>query len=265
MNYILYFSRHMNLTRKPRTKKMPNTECLINPSRFKGEPEINGPVLFLINPGEARPAMIRLDKEGAKRHFLFNSELRQVAAPPGGKELLVCGPAVGAPMAVMTMEKLISLGATQFIIFGWCGSLTPGIGIGQAVVPTWALSEEGTSAHYPVKGRPESSVDLRQKATSLLEDQDLTCQQGPIWTTDAPFRETREKVQNYGKQGILAVDMEYAALCTLAAFRQVEMAACMLVSDELWQPDWRPGFTNRDFKTKSRQLVDALLKETPLW
>ena len=88
-------------------------------------------------------------------------------------------------------------------------------------------------------------------------------QTGKVWTTDAPYRETRTKVADYARQGIYGVDMEFSALCTVAAFRGVELAAAMLVSDEVWKQPWQPQFSRKEFKRKSRKLL-TLLCDT-LW
>ena len=47
----------------------------------------------------------------------------------------IAGPAIGAPMAVMTMEKLIALGARRIFLFGWCGSMRDSLGIGDLLLP----------------------------------------------------------------------------------------------------------------------------------
>ena len=172
----------------------------------------------------------------------------------------MAGPAVGAPMAVLAMEKLIALGGRRFIVFGWCGSISSSLSVGDVLLPTWAVSEEGTSKHYPVNNRPEASTALRNMLAGHLTDATMPHVEGPIWTTDAPYRETSEQVDSYAGQGVMGVDMEFSALCTLAAFRDVEMAALMLVSDELWHPEWKPGFKNRSFKEKCRRIFHIISK-----
>jgi uridine phosphorylase len=163
-------------------------------------------------------------------------------------------------MAVICLEKLIALGATRIIVCGWCGSLRPDLGVGELVLPTWSLSEEGTSAHYPVAGRSETSPRLRGELKSFFADAGKEPREGPIWTTDALYRETREKVARYGGEGILAVDMECSALMQAAAFRRVELAAVLMVSDLLWQEAWQPGFQGKEFRRRSQGLVAALFR-----
>ena len=77
-------------------------------------------------------------------------------------------------MAVLTLEKLVALGARALIVYGWCGSLNASLRIGDVLLPTWAVSDEGTSAHYPVEGRAESHGPSRTLLAEGLARQGLT-------------------------------------------------------------------------------------------
>ena len=238
---------------------MSDTEMIINPSRDAGDPELPPHGLLLVNPAEAKAGLHLAKENGGQQKFLFNSTL--VLLPNNGPSgsAFIAGPAVGAPMAVLTLEKLIALGARQIIVYGWCGSLSNTLHIGDVLLPTWAKSDEGTSAHYPVNGRPESHAPTRQTLSEGLAAQGLTTLSGPIWTTDAPYRESSAQVKQLSEQNILGVDMEYAALIAAAAFRKVELTAVLLVSDELWSGKWNPGFRAKDFKKKSKQVLHFLV------
>ena len=233
---------------------------LINPCRTKGEPELKGYGLLLVNPTEAQAGFTLTGKLDGQNHFLFNSRLAQIPAHKGKDTFFMAGPAVGAPMAVLALEKLIALGGKKFIVSGWCGSLANDVQIGDVLLPTWALSDEGTSAHYPVSGRPESCRETRRLLEQGLAARRDNVICGPVWTTDAPYRESRQKIKALGGQGILGVDMEFAALSSVAAFRDVELTAVLLVSDELFHDQWKPGFSTKAFKKKSKNVLDFLVK-----
>lgn len=133
----------------------------------------------------------------------------------------------------------------------------PSLRISDLFLPTSALSEEGTSAHY----RPSTAAFDQSLQNALIET--LTIRgyrpkQGPIWTTDAVYRETREKIEAYGSKGVMAVDMEYAALRAIAAFRQVSLAAVMLVSDELFHQEWACRVAQKSFRADSKNLLDRI-------
>jgi len=235
------------------------TDVVISPRREKGESRIADTGLLCVNPTETRNGIRLAKKQNAKRHRLFHSNLYQIPAPDQGYPYFIAGPAVGAPMAVLTLEKLVVLGAQRIIIAGWCGSLHRSLRIGDVLLPTWALSEEGTSRHYPVDRQVNSSTEIRKVLAAHFMDNRIRAVEGPLWTTDAPYRETRSKVTDYSRQSILGVDMEYSALCTVASYRNVEIAAALLVSDELWRSPWQPAYRNKEFKKKSAIMVQVLL------
>jgi uridine phosphorylase len=197
-------------------------------------------------------------------------------------DLVLAGPVLGAPQAAMVMETLGRGGVQSFLSLGWCGALAPNLSLGDIVLPTSAVVEEGTSAHYPAAGPdPDSgsgnesnrSSEVRSPAapdlapdpglvkalTQALDRENIPYRPGPVWTTDAPFRETREKVRRYGGQGVLAVDMETSALMAAARFRNLAWAGLMVVSDELWGPQWRPGFKSAELNQGLEQAARIIL------
>lgn len=221
---------------------------LHNPAQKK--PLAAGGVLA-VNPSDTRCFEELAHRHGLKRRFLFNAQLFS------GADFFVAGPAVGAPMAALCLESLIALGARRIIVYGWCGSLLEALRVGALFLPLSALSEEGTSRHYP--HREEECDHLLEEALhAWLVHHGHAVRRGLLWTTDAPFRETREKISAYGAQGVWAVDMEYAALRAVAACRRVQLAALFMVSDELFRPVWRPAFTAESFRRASRQRLQEL-------
>ena len=239
---------------------MQMSDCLINPIRYPHEPEIKGRCLFFVNPGDGKFIAHEAKQKKAIPHSLFNSNLYEI---PGGPPSFWAGPALGAPMAAMTLEKLIALGTDTVIVFGCCGSLDPDLLIGDLFIPTWGHSEEGVSPHYPCgEAPPATSLKLRAKLAAFCASKGHLVKEGPIWTTDAPFRETSQKIKMFGESGIMAVDMELSALASVALFRGIQLAALFVVSDELYHPDWRPGFQHKLFKSKSRQIFKELSQFT---
>jgi purine-nucleoside phosphorylase len=240
------------------TTREKTTSCIINPERLKSDPALPATGILAVNPSDAATLADYASQNDMRRHFLFNSALYS------SERLFIAGSAVGAPMAVMCLEKLIALGAKKIILYGWCGSLRQQLHAMDVLIPTEALSEEGTSQHYQAdKTRNAITPDpiLRTRLCDGLSEAGIDFQQGPLWTTDAPYRETRTKVVAYGEQGVYGVDMEYAALCTVAAFRGVELAAVMLVSDELWRHPWKPQYSFKKFKKKSRKMLLLLCEQ----
>ncbi|RUM41416.1 MAG: uridine phosphorylase [Desulfocapsa sp.] len=193
---------------------------------------------------------------GGKRQYLFHSEL----VVSKDSDFFVAGPAVGAPMAVMTMEKLIALGADSVILYGWCGAVSKDFGVGDLLLGGTAHCGEGTSRYYINKDVCEPSAGL---VGAVLASFDVSVA-SPVWTTDAVYRESRRMLEQLAdKYGVCGVDMEYSALCAVAAFRKIDFAGLFLVSDELWQKEWHAGFAGKEFKQKSRKVIQLLIEKIP--
>jgi uridine phosphorylase len=186
--------------------------------------------------------------------------LSRVYALCGGTSgVALAGPLVGAPFAVMVLESLIAWGARRVLFMGWCGAISTGLGIGDLLVPSSAHIDEGTSAHYP----PEAviscpSESLSQEIADVCRVAGGVVRRGGIWTTDAVFRETRDQVNRFQSRGAVAVDMETSALFTVASFRGVDLAAVLVVSDDLSSLRWRPGFKDPLFSRGREAACEAI-------
>lgn len=233
-----------------------HNNMVMHPVRAGKEKMIPEEGFLFVNPAEASYAVNKVVGEGGSKRFLFNSTL----CVNGRGTFFVAGPAVGAPMAVLSMEKLIVLGARKIILVGWCGALQQVLRVGDVLLPGQALCGEGTSHYYSQNAEPKPSETALIQLRATLSRAGMAWQEGRVWSTDAPYRESRDLLARLSTdQKIAAIDMEYSALCTVAHFRGIDFAACMLVSDELWQNEWKPGFATLPFRQKSQQLSELLL------
>lgn len=167
----------------------------------------------------------------------------------------------GAPPTVTLAEALIASGIKKHIVFGEAGSLSSEIGIGEILIPTFAIREEGTSYHYlPSNIQARPSANLLKRIETILNENNVQYKEGGVWTTDAPFRETMSKVLSYSKSGVLAVEMECSAMFCLSMYRQAETAAVLVISDSLHEGVWKPAFT-REEVIKSEKAISEILIE----
>ncbi|HIH01882.1 TPA: nucleoside phosphorylase [Thermoplasmata archaeon] len=147
----------------------------------------------------------------------------------------------GAPASGMMMEEAIAAGAENILMLGLAGSISPKVRMGDLVIPTWAIREEGLSYHYlRPEVVPRPSPKLLGRLRSALEG--VPHHEAGVWTTDAVFREVPSKLRRYAKAGALVVEMECSALMAIAKYRKVEFAALMTITDETFGREWRPGF-----------------------
>lgn len=229
---------------------------IIHPRKGKKELDLPENGLLLVNPTEATDCINRLRRQGAARRNLFNSNL----AADTARGFFAAGPAIGAPMAALTLEKLIALGAKRVILFGWCGAVAPELRVGEVLLPDRAEAGEGTSAYYGDSRPLYPHPGLRGELAKLLAVRNVPFNEGAVWSTDAVYREDRRQlVELRLSRGVVAVDMEFSALCAVAAFRRVAFAAVLVVSDELSGARWRPGFNFPLFHEKKSAVLAALL------
>lgn len=134
-----------------------------------------------------------------------------------GTEIGVVGCAVGAPFAVLVAEQLAASGCDLLISITSSGSITPVADPPHFVLIDRALRDEGTSHHYLPPSTwataPKTLIDALDGALDGLTQQVIT---GSTWTTDAPYRETVAAISNAAALGVVAVEMEAAALYAYA-------------------------------------------------
>ena len=160
---------------------------------------------------------------------------------------------IGAPHAITVFEELIGMGGKLFLNIGTAGGLHK-YGL---FVCDKALRDEGTSHHYLANNKfsyPDNNLtELFQKHLSEIG---LNFTVGSTWTIDAPYRETKQEVEQYSKEGISTVEMEASALFAVAKYRNVKISSAFVVSDVLGKK-WNPKFNNFDVEKAQRSLLDA--------
>jgi hypothetical protein len=173
----------------------------------------------------------------------------------------IIGLAVGGSFSVMVAEQLFASGCRLLISVASAGQI---IDVGPP--PYWilierALRDEGTSYHYlPASPYVDANGALLDFAARSLADMGRHIHRGSTWTTDAPFRETAEIVALRRNEGILAVEMEAAALYAFAAARGVPVICLAHVTNQLGcvEGDFDKGDGNGAFG--SIELITALAK-----
>ncbi len=156
-----------------------------------------------------------------------------------GKRIAVIQPGVGASMSAGVLEEIIPLGLKKFIACGGSGVLDREIAVGHIIVPRSAVRDEGTSYHYlaparEVNASPEGVAAIER----VLQSRNIPYIVSKTWTTDAPYRETAEKVRLRKAEGCLAVEMEAAAFFAVALFRGVTFAQMLYGGDDVSGGEW---------------------------
>jgi len=169
--------------------------------------------------------------------------------------------APGAPLAAMVMEDLIACGAKVFIGVGLSGAIEPHINSGDFIIPSLAVRDEGTSYHYlPKNVEALPSKGIIHALKDSCRESKVRYYVGPIWTTDAPYRETRSKINYFQRKGILAVDQESSAIFSVGIYRKVRVGCILVASTNLTQPKATIGFYTEMLRDKMFRVAETSTK-----
>jgi uridine phosphorylase len=147
---------------------------------------------------------------------------------------------VGGPATAIIVEELAACGILKVIAVDIAGSLDPRLRSGTVVLAEGAICGDGTSRNYAPDSQPVgANSELAARVAAGLREENVDFAPGLVWSTDAPFRETRAQVDAFSGRGAGLVDMETAALYAAAAALGVSTASILVVADELFD-GWRP-------------------------
>ncbi len=151
-----------------------------------------------------------------------------------GIECGIVARAIGGPYAVLVAEQLHVSGARVVLGLTSAGRVNPSLPVPSLVVATSAIRDEGTSYHYV------SAADIVTAPAKLaanlyegLQGLGLPVSQGLVWTTDAPYRETTEELQEHAANGALAVEMQAASLFAFAEARHADVGMVAHVTNAI--------------------------------
>jgi len=236
---------------------------LIQPADLLGEIAVQPQALVVFSPYDLKLVLSRVSVVPHSFQNLHFSSLQTIRI--NNNHLTLAGPAIGASVAAMLLEVLRAFGTCQIIAIGSCGSLDKNLRIGHFVIPESTLSDEGTSSHYPLRGKTvKPSPRILEDLKSGCKKQKHKWTAGKVWTTDAPFRETPQKIKKFQQKQAVAVDMELSALFKAGSFYGIEIGALLVVSDELFSLKWNPGHKSKIYKkafTAALEIVLPLLNQ----
>jgi uridine phosphorylase len=171
-----------------------------------------------------------------------------------GQEYGIVGCAVGAAFAVLIAEELFASGCRLLISVTSAGQILPVERPPYFIVIERALRDEGTSYHYlPPSEYSEADARLTAMALAALTADGVSVRAGATWTTDAPFRETQAAIAAAVEAGILAVEMEAAALYAFAKARERSAICIAHVTNQM-------GRVEGDFEKGAADGAEESLK-----
>lgn len=203
-----------------------------------------------------------LDAQPIARMKTASQEFPVYKANHRGTDVALYLSGVGAPVCVGSLEEIFVMGVETVVLFGTCGVLDKDIADCSIILPTSALRDEGTSYHYTPPG-DEIQVNLhhREVFTGLMEEMGIRYTQGLCWTTDAMYRETREKVERRKARGCICVDMECASCAAVAQFRGKEVLQFFYAADNLDSEAWDARSLSNNAMVEEKDRIALLALE----
>ena len=118
------------------------------------------------------------------------------------------------------------------------GKISPPLETPCFVLIDKALRDEGTSYHYlPSADYAVANPTLLSALISAKWDRECYVHTGAVWTTDAPYRETEVAISAAQERGLLAVEMEAAALYALVIATENSVICFAHITNEIAQND----------------------------
>ncbi len=248
--------------------KHHDKSSIFTPDRLLGEarrqkslPSGNVPEICLLDPDG--DLFRHLKDSGAKRNphwACYHTELFEL--DKAGETIGVVGCAVGASFAVLIAEELFASGCRLLISVTSAGQIVAAGTPPYFVLIDRALRDEGTSYHY-LPAAPYAHVpdNLLVLVENLLAGSQRVVR-GGVWTTDAPFRETEEAIAFARSQGLLAVEMEAAALYALAQAKTFSIICFAHVTNQMGrgENDFEKGEANGN-----KAMMDLVVKVAHSW
>jgi uridine phosphorylase len=190
-----------------------------------------------------------------------NREYRVVNATYGERELTLCSTGIGCPSAAIAVEELSKVGVETFVRVGTTGALQRGIEIGDMVVATGAAKDEGTTKRYESDAVPAvPDYEVLSALVDAAEANDEDVHVGPIASDDAFYAETDEYVEDWEAAGLLSVEMEAAAIFTLARRKGLRAGAICTVDGNLVEGTQKGETEDEELPEKAKDNVERAIR-----
>jgi DeoD family purine-nucleoside phosphorylase len=186
-----------------------------------------------------------------------------------GKPVSVQTSGMGTPSLSIVVEELLRLGARRLVRVGTCGGIGRGIHTGDLVVATGAAPVDGATRTY-LHGDPYAPVadfELTRALVDAAKAKGVTPAIGPVATVDVFYNPDEDYVTKWRSRGILAFEMEAAALFTLAsrasaAGSDVRAACILTVSDTLSEEETSEGtyLSLADLEAATDRMIEVALE-----
>jgi DeoD family purine-nucleoside phosphorylase len=147
-----------------------------------------------------------------------------------GRPLTIQSTGIGGPSTAIVISELYQLGARTMVRVGTCGALDSTVSLGQLVVASEAISDDGTSSALGGGGRIAADPAVVSRLVDAAPPNALV---GAVVSTDLFYDDRPNREYRWQAAGAVAVEMEAATLFTFAARHGLRAGAILIVSDLL--------------------------------
>jgi uridine phosphorylase len=191
-----------------------------------GPDDVAGPVLL---PGDPERVPKIAESWDQVEEVANHREFRTVTGEYEGAPLTCTSTGIGSPSAAIAVEELARAGAGTFLRVGSCGVIQPGIDVGDLVITTGAVRQEGTSEEYVREDYPAvADHEVVSALVAAAEELDYDYHVGITCSTDAFYAGqgrpgfggfeaagADELVEDLREAGVVNFEMEAAAILAL--------------------------------------------------
>lgn len=171
-------------------------------------------------------------------HICFN-EVRGMLGYTGtynGKNISVMGSGMGMPsIGIYSYELFTEYDCENLIRIGSCGSFQENVHVRDVILAMGACTNSSFLNQYSLPGSfaPLASFDLLSQAKSIATSKNIDVKIGNILSSDIFYNDNKDAWKKWARMGVLAVEMEAAALYMNAARLGKNALAILTVSDSL--------------------------------
>jgi len=179
------------------------------------------------------------------KEVAFNREFKTIIGEYKGKKITVTSTGIGGTSAAIALEELIACGGSVFIRIGSAGAIQNNIDIGDLIISTGSIREDGASAMYveksfPAVAHPEVLRAMEDQAIKL----DYKYHIGLTRSHDSFYVDDEmERMKLWHNRGVLGSDMETSALFVIGHLRNVRVGA-VLNNVVVYEADVKDGINN---------------------
>lgn len=146
---------------------------------------------------------------------------------------------VGCPACGSNLDLFNAMGVDKVMFCGGGGVLDSEIRVGQLLLVDGAIRDEGFSYHYIPPARcVYANTSINERIAQYLESKSVAFTHGLVWTTDAIFRETNDRIARRKAEGARIVEMEQAGCLAVAQVRGFDYGAIIYGGDDVSQNEW---------------------------